>query len=137
MPCSGFAGRRQDSRIFVLLEHKSHVAPGTPLYLARYMLNICARRMVARPAPGTGQASDDPADRSFFDFGEWTVPLSLVEIIDATEGVDDPFRGFVFYSLRDLHRLGPWQLARHPEFQAVPVAFWIIFEQEIFPELIW
>ena len=72
----------------------------------------------------------------YFGLGEWTVPLSLVEMIDATEGVADPFRGFV-YSLRDLHRLGPWQLARHPEFQAVPVAFWIIFEQEVFPELIW
>ena len=72
----------------------------------------------------------------YYGLGEWTVPLSLVEMIDATEGVDDPFRGFV-YSLGDLHRLGPWQLTRHPEFQAVPVAFWIIFEHKIFLELIW
>ena len=33
----------QDARVYVLLEHKSSVDPGTPLQVAKYMLNIWTR----------------------------------------------------------------------------------------------
>ena len=67
--------------------------------------------------------------------GEWTVPRSLAEMIDAPDGVDDPLRGFA-YTLRDLRRLDPWHLAQNPEVQAALVALWLVFEENVLPELL-
>ena len=123
----------QDARIYVLLEHKSSVDYDTPLQIVRYMLNIWARELKATPAH---RKLPMILPLVFYHgLGEWTVPLSLAEMIDAPDGVDDPLRGFA-YTLRDLRRLDPWHLAQNPEVQAALVALWLVFEENVLPELL-
>ena len=123
----------QDARIYVLLEHKSSVDYDTPLQIARYMLNIWARELKATPAH---RKLPMILPLVFYHgLGEWTVPRSLAEMIDAPDGVDDPLRGFA-YTLRDLRRLDPWHLAQNPEVQAALVALWLVFEKNVLPELL-
>ena len=123
----------QDARIYVLLEHKSSVDYDTPLQIARYMLNIWARELKATPAH---RKLPMILPLVFYHgLGEWTVPRSLAEMIDAPDGVDDPLRGFA-YTLRDLRRLDPWHLAQNPEVQAALVALWLVFEENVLPELL-
>ena len=123
----------QDARIYVLLEHKSSVDYDTPMQIARYMLNIWARELKATPAH---RKLPMILPLVFYHgLGEWTVPRSLAEMIDAPDGVDDPLRGFA-YTLRDLRRLDPWHLAQNPEVQAALVALWLVFEENVLPELL-
>ena len=123
----------QDARIYVLLEHKSSVDYDTPLQIARYMLNLWARELKATPAH---RKLPMILPLVFYHgLGEWTVPRSLAEMIDAPDGVDDPLRGFA-YTLRDLRRLDPWHLAQNPEVQAALVALWLVFEENVLPELL-
>ena len=123
----------QDARIYVLLEHKSSVDYDTPLQIARYMLSIWARELKATPAH---RKLPMILPLVFYHgLGEWTVPRSLAEMIDAPDGVDDPLRGFA-YTLRDLRRLDPWHLAQNPEVQAALVALWLVFEENVLPELL-
>ena len=56
-------------------------------------------------------------------------------MIEAPDCVDDPLRGFA-YTLRDLHRIDPFQLAQDPEVRAALVALALAFEQYIPPELL-
>ena len=123
----------QDARIYVLLEHKSSVDYDTPLQIARYMLNIWARELKATPAHCKLPMILPLV--FYHGLGEWTVPRSLAEMIDAPDGVDDPLRGFA-YTLRDLRRLDPWHLAQNPEVQAALVALWLVFEENVLPELL-
>ena len=123
----------QDARIFVLLEHKSSVDYNTPLQLARYMLNIWEREL--NTIPGRSKLPMILPLVFYHGLGEWTAPLSLAEMIDVPDGVDDPLRGFA-YTLRDLRRLDPRLLAQDPEVQAALVALWLVFEENVLPELL-
>ena len=123
----------QDARIYVLLEHKSSVDYDTPLQIARYMLNIWARELKATPAHHKLPMILPLV--FYHGRGEWTVPLSLAEMIDTPDGVDDPLRGFA-YTLRDLHRLDPRHLAQDPEVLAALLALRLVFEKNILPDLL-
>ena len=123
----------QDARIYVLLEHKSSVDYDTPVQIARYMLNIWARELKATPAHHKLPMILPLV--FYHGRGEWTVPLSLAEMIDTPDGVDDPLRGFA-YTLRDLHRLDPWHLAQDPEVLAALLALRLVFEKNILPDLL-
>ena len=123
----------QDARIYVLLEHKSSVDYDTPMQIARYMLNIWARELKATPAHHKLPMILPLV--FYHGRGEWTVPLSLAEMIDTPDGVDDPLRGFA-YTLRDLHRLDPWHLAQDPEVLAALLALRLVFEKNILPDLL-
>ena len=123
----------QDARIYVLLEHKSSVDYDKPLQIARYMLNIWARELKATPAHHKLPMILPLV--FYHGRGEWTVPLSLAEMIDTPDGVDDPLRGFA-YTLRDLHRLDPRHLAQDPEVLAALLALRLVFEKNILPDLL-
>ena len=123
----------QDARIYVLLEHKSSVDYDTPMQIARYMLNIWARELKATPAHHKLPMILPLV--FYHGRGEWTVPLSLAEMIDTPDGVDDPLRGFA-YTLRDLHRLDPRHLAQDPEVLAALLALRLVFEKNILPDLL-
>ena len=123
----------QDARIYVLLEHKSSVDYDTPMQIARYMLNIWARELKATPAHHKLPMILPLV--FYHGRGEWTVPLSLAEMIDTPDGVDDPLRGFA-YTLRDLHRLDPRHLAQDPEVLAALLALRLVFEENVLPELL-
>ena len=109
----------QDARVYVLLEHKSNVDPGTPLQVTKYMLNIWTREL--ETTRGAGKLPMILPVVFYHGRRAWTAPLSLAEMIDAPEGVDDPLRGFA-YGLRDLGRIDPWHLSRQPEVLAGLVA---------------
>ena len=97
------------------------------------MLNILARELKATPAH---RKLPMILPLVFYHGrGEWTVPLSLVEMIDTPDGVDDPLRGFA-YTLRDLHRLDPRHLAQDPEVLAALLALRLVFEKNVLPELL-
>ena len=97
------------------------------------MLNIWARELKATPAH---RKLPMILPLVFYHGrGEWTVPLSLAEMIDTPDGVDDPLRGFA-YTLRDLHRLDPWHLAQDPEVLAALLALRLVFEKNILPDLL-
>ena len=119
----------QDVRIYVLLlEHKSGVDPGTLLQVAIYMLNIWTREL--EKTRGAGKLPMILPVVFYHGRGAWTAPLSLAEMIDAPEGVDDPLRGFA-YGLRDLGRIDPWHLSRQPEVLAGLVALRFAYEENI------
>ena len=123
----------QDARVYVLLEHKSNVDPGTPLQVAKYMLNIWAREL--EKARGAGKLPMILPVVFYHGRGAWTAPLSLAEMIDAPEEVDDPLRGLA-YGLRDLGRIDPWHLSRQPEVLAGLVALRFAYEKNIPPDLL-
>ena len=97
------------------------------------MLNIWARELKATPAHHKLPMILPLV--FYHGRGEWTVPLSLAEMIDTPDGVDDPLRGFA-YTLRDLHRLDPWHLAQDPEVLAALLALRLVFEKNILPDLL-
>ena len=77
----------QDVRVYVLLEHKSSVDPGTPLQVAKYMLKTWTRELEK-----TREAGKLPMTLpvvSYHGRGAWTAPLSMAEMIDTPAGVDD------------------------------------------------
>ena len=121
----------EDAYAYVLFEHKSSVDPGTPVQLARYMLNIWAREMEAKP---TSRELPMIFPIVFYHGrGQWTVPLSLGEMIKVPEGVVDPLQGFA-YRLRDLGRIDPGQLSQDPEVRAGLLALAFAFKEFISPE---
>ena len=123
----------QDARVYVLLEHKSKVDPATPLQVAKYMLNIWAREL--EKTRGAGKLPMILPVVFYHGSGAWTAPLSLAEMIEVPEGVDDPLRGFT-YGLRDLGRIDPLHLSRQPEVLAGLVALRFAYEKTIPPDLL-
>ena len=120
-------------RSYVLLEHKSKVDPATPLQVAKYMLNIWTREL--EKTRGAGKLPMILPVVFYHGHGAWTAPLSLAEMIAASEGVDDPLRGFT-YGLRDLGRIDPLHLSRQPEVLAGLVALRLAYEKTIPPDLL-
>ena len=97
--------------LYVLFEHKSAPDFQTPLQLASYMIRIWRR-----------QWEDSPGNRNalwpiiplvvYHGRGEWTVPLSLFDMVDAGKG---PLRAFVrsfSYLVTDLGHMPEDRLAR-------------------------
>ena len=123
----------QDARVYVLLEHKSKVDPATPLQVAKYMLNIWAREL--EETRGAGKLPMILPVVFYHGSGAWTAPLSLAEMIEVPEGVDDPLRGFT-YGLRDLGRIDPLHLSRQPEVLAGLMALRFAYAETIPPDLL-
>ena len=74
------------------LEHKGSVDPATPLQVAKYMMNIWTREL--EKTRGAGTLPMILPVVFYHGHGTWTAPLSLAEMIDAPEGIDDPLRRF-------------------------------------------
>ena len=106
-----------DARIYVLLEHKSHVDAGTPLQILKYMVGIWQREI----ADGTAKEGLPPIIPLVFYHGRgrWTVPRSVAETIAAPEGLV-PFLKDFAYILHDLGEIEPLRLSQAPEVRAAP-----------------
>ena len=104
-----------EARIFVLLEHKSYLDSTTPLQLLRYMIDIWKREIEG------GAARDGlPAIVPLVLYhgpGRWTVPRSVIEMVDAPEELEPLLRNFA-YVLHDLGDIVPLRLSRTPEVRA-------------------
>ncbi len=125
----------QPARIYVLLEHKSRVDGATPLQLARYMLNIWTRSLEENGASRSGRLPTIIPIVFYHGRGDWTAPLSLAEMIDAPEGVEDPLRGFA-YTLRDLGQIEPLDLSRAPDVRAGLLALRLVYADTVPSELL-
>ena len=105
----------QQARIYALLEHKSHVDGTAPLQILRYMVNIWMREIE------DGSARDGlPAIIPLVFYhgpGRWSVPRSVVEMVDAPEEFRPLLREFA-YVLYDLGEIEPLRLSRAPEVRA-------------------
>ena len=67
--------------------------------------------------------------------GRWSVSLSLADLIDVPDGVEDPLNGFA-YTLRDLGAMNPRDLSRQPEVLAGLLALCLAYRKEVSPDLL-
>ena len=107
-------GRR--ALVYVLLEHKSYVDPGTPLQLLGYMVRIW-RRHASRAAAAVGRLP--PIIPLVFRHGRgpWTVPPSVPAMIDAPAPLA-AFARSLEYVLFDLSATPFGRLASDPALRA-------------------
>ena len=107
-------GRR--ALVYVLLEHKSYVDPGTPLQLLGYMVRIW-RRHASRSAAAVGRLP--PIIPLVFRHGRgpWTVPPSVLAMIDAPAPLA-AFARSLEYVLFDLSATPFGRLASDPALRA-------------------
>ena len=117
-----------DARVYVLLEHQSHVDAGTPLQILRYMVDIWRREI----AEGTVRDRLPPIIPLVFYHGRgrWTVPRSVMETIEAPEELAPYLRDFA-YILHDLGGIEPLRLSRAPEVRAGLLALRVVFDDSI------
>ncbi len=122
-----------EARIYVLLEHKSFVDATAPLQILKYMVNIWLREIEA----GTVRDRLPPIIPLLFYHGpgEWTVPRSVVEMIDAPEELAPLLKDFA-YLLRDLGEIEPLRLSRAPEVRAGLLALRVVHADDIPVELL-
>ena len=123
----------QQARIYVLLEHKSNIDGTAPLQILRYMVNIWMREIE------DGTARDVlPAIIPLVFYhgpGRWSVPRSVVEMIDAPEEVLPLLRDFA-YILHDLGEIEPPRLSDTPEVRAGLLALRMAREADIPADLL-
>ena len=112
-----------DARIYVLLEHKSFVDATAPLQILKYMVSIWMREIEA----GTARDRLPPIIPLIFYHGpgEWTVPRSVVDMIDAPEEFASLLKDFA-YLLHDLGEIEPLRLSRMPEVRAGLLALRVV-----------
>ncbi len=119
-----FRARLKDgatARIHVLLEHKSQPDARTPLQLMRYIQRIWTReRDSGHGAPGRVPLVIPVV---FYNGpGAWTTPRSIVDMIDAPEGLKHLASQFGTYLLYDLTRMAPEELPKNPETRSALLA---------------
>lgn len=122
-----------DARIYALLEHKSAVDATTPLQILKYMVNIWQREI-----EGGGARNRLPPIIPLVFYhgpGRWTVPRSVVEMVDAPEELAPLLRDFA-YVLHDLGEIEPVRLSRAPEVLAGLLALRVVHFDEIPPDLL-
>ncbi|MDE0276712.1 MAG: Rpn family recombination-promoting nuclease/putative transposase, partial [Defluviicoccus sp.] len=117
-----------EARIYVLLEHKSHIDTGTPLQILKYMVNIWQREI----ADGGARDGLPPIIPLVFYHGKgrWTVPRSVAETIDAPDELAPFLRDFA-YVLHDLGEIEPLRLSAAPEVRAGLLALRVVHADEI------
>ena len=122
-----------DARIYVLLEHKSFVDATAPLQILKYMINIWLREIEA----GTARDRLPPIIPLLFYHGpgRWTVPRSVMEMIDAPEELAPFLRDFA-YLLYDLGEIEPLRLSRTPEVRAGLLALRVVHADDIPADLL-
>ena len=116
-------------RIFALLEHKSVVDAATPLQILRYMINIWSRD---EENLRKGRLIPILPVVFFHGRGEWTVPLSIPDMIDAPEDLADEVRRFR-YVLHDLGRSKRIPLSSNPEVDFGLLALSLAFLRSLTP----
>ena len=123
----------QPARIYVLLEHKSHVDAATPLQILKYLVNIWLREL----AEGTVRDRLPPIVPLVFYHGRgrWTVPRSVAEMIEAPAELAPYLRDFA-YTLHDLGEIAPLRLSETPELRAGLLALRVVHADEIPPDLL-
>ena len=123
----------QQARIHALLEHKSRIDGTAPLQILRYMVNIWMREIE------NGTARDGlPAIIPLVFYhgpGRWSVPRSVVEMIDAPEELRPLLRDFA-YVLHDLGEIEPIRLSRAPEVLAGLLALRVAHADDIPADLL-
>ncbi len=122
-----------DARIYVLLEHKSHIDADTPLQILKYMVNIWLREI----EDGTARDRLPPIIPLVFFHGQgrWTAARSVMEMIDAPEELAPFLREFA-YVLHDLGEIEPLRLSRAPEVLAGLLALRVAHADEIPADLL-
>ena len=122
-----------DARIYVLLEHKSHVDADTPLQILKYMVNIWLREIEG----GTARDRLPPIIPLVFFHGQgrWAAARSVMEMIDAPEELAPFLREFA-YVLHDLGEIEPLRLSRAPEVLAGLLALRVAHADEIPADLL-
>ena len=118
----------REARIYVLLEHKSHVDAGTPLQILGYMADIW-RREIADGTAGDGLPPIVPLV-FYHGKGRWTVPRSVAETITAPEELAPYLRDFA-YILHALGEIEPLRLSQTPEVRAALLALRVVFDEAI------
>ena len=116
------------ARIYVLLEHKSHVDAATPLQILKYLVNIWLREI----ADGTARDRLPPIVPLVFYHGRgrWTAPRSVAEMIDAPAELAPFLRDFA-YTLHDLGEIAPPLLSATPELRAGLLALRVVHADDI------
>ena len=116
------------ARIYVLLEHKSHVDASTPLQILKYLVNIWLREI----ADGTARDRLPPIVPLVFyhSRGRWTAPRSVAEMIDAPAALAPFLRDFA-YTLHDLGEIAPPLLSATPELRAGLLALRVVHAEDI------
>ena len=122
-----------EARIYVLLEHKSHVDAATPLQILQYMVRIWRREH----AGGAAKDRLPPILPLVFYHGRghWTVPRSVPEMVEAPEALRPWLREFA-YVLHDLGEVEPLGLSRAPEVRAGLLALKVVQAEEVGPEVL-
>ncbi len=122
-----------DARIYVLLEHKSYIDAATPLQILKYLVNIWLREIER----GTVRERLPPIIPLVFYHGSrrWTVPRSVVEMVDAPDELQPLLRDFA-YVLYDLGEIEPLRLSRAPEVLAGLLALRVAHADEIPADLL-
>ncbi len=121
-----------EARLYVLLEHKSHVDATTPLQLLKYMVNIWLRES----AGGAKERLPPILPLVFYHGrGRWTVPRSVPEMVEAPDELRPWLREFACV-VHDLGEIAPRRLSRTPEVRAGLLALKVAYAQEVEPELL-
>ena len=114
-----------EAGIYVLAEHKSSVDPATPVQLLKYVCNIWLSREIG----GDGSARRLPLIIPVVFYhgeSEWSVPLSVSDMIDVPEELEDVAPGLGEYCFRYLGRGGPGRdspvVVREPAILAMALA---------------
>ncbi len=133
----------QDARLYVLLEHKSQVDAATPLQLLGYMVNIW-RSEIERSKSERSKSEDGGNDIKlpaiiplvfYHGRGRWKAARSVLEMIDAPEGMESFVREFA-YVVHDLGEVAPDRLSTSPEVRSGLLALRFAFAKEVLPELL-
>ncbi len=129
----GIAGISARTAIRLRVGHKSTMDATAPLQIVKYMVNIWLREIEA----GTARNRLPPIIPLFFYHGpgEWTVPRSVVDMIDAPEQLAPLLRDFA-YLLHDLGEIETLRLSRMPEVRAGLLALRVVHADDIPAELL-
>ena len=122
-----------DARVYVLLEHKSHIDATTPLQILKYMVNIWHREIEG----GTAKDRLPPIIPLVFFHGQgrWTAARSVIEMIDAPEELAPLMREFA-YVLHHLGEIEPLRLSETPEVRAGLLALRVVHAENIPADLL-
>lgn len=102
--------------VYVLLEHKSHPDPRTPLQLVGYMVRIWERVLAQKQAPPDRLPPIFPVV-VYHGRSPWRIPTSLVETLAADVVVRDALRD-LRYTVRDLGHVPVESLPVPPHLRA-------------------
>ena len=113
--------------IYVLLEHKSHADPRTPLQVLGYLVDIW-ESFVGDDASRMRRLPPIVPLVFYHGRGPWTVPTSVVDVIGADEGLRDLLRDFR-YVVCNIVPIPDDQLSSDPEVRAALLPLKYVYRQ--------